>query len=383
MTVKISGVPSRFMASIRVRQRKDGSSYISVLYVHQSKQTSSSFDDPAEANRFKDVVDRLGPAEALRIWKAAKPSEGHTVASFIAEQIEALSGVEKKTVAEYQRYLNRDIEPALGHIPLSTLARSDISRWVNAMRDAGASGKTVQNKAGFLSGCLNAAVREGLMAANPAAGVRLPRTVQREITFLTPEEFALLRTSFTPRWWPFLDFLVASGCRFSEATALMPGDVDRVNNTVRVSRAWKRVPGNDKRKYELGQPKTRGSIRTINVPASVMNQLDYSREFVFVNSDGGPIRIYSWRTNVWVPSLAKARSKDPHKPEAVALEKPVRIHDLRHTCASWLLRAGVPLIAVSAHLGHEDTSVTAKIYGHLDRTAGQAAAAAMAELLTT
>ena len=42
------------------------------------------------------------------------------------------------------------------------------------MRDAGASGKTVQNKVGFLSGCLNAAVREGLMAANPAAGVDCP-----------------------------------------------------------------------------------------------------------------------------------------------------------------------------------------------------------------
>ena len=70
------------MASIRVRQCKDGRSYTSVLYVHQSKQTSTSFNDPAEANRFKDVVDRLGPAEALRIWKAANPSEGHTVASF-------------------------------------------------------------------------------------------------------------------------------------------------------------------------------------------------------------------------------------------------------------------------------------------------------------
>lgn len=104
---------------------------------------------------------------------------------------------------------------------------------------------------------------------------------------------------------------------------------------------------------------------------------------MFVNSDGGPIRIYSWRSNVWVPSLAKARAKDPKNTDKVVLEKPVRIHDLRHTCASWLLGAGVPLITVSAHLGHEDTSVTAKIYGHLDRTAGQAAAAAMAELLTT
>ena len=62
VAVKISGVLCRFVASMRVRQRKDGSSYTSVLYVHQGKQTSSSFKDPAEANRFKDVVDLLGPA---------------------------------------------------------------------------------------------------------------------------------------------------------------------------------------------------------------------------------------------------------------------------------------------------------------------------------
>jgi len=63
------------------------------------------------------------------------------------------------------------------------------------------------------------------------------------------------------------------------------------------------------------------------------------------------------------------------------LEKDVRVHDLRHSCASWLLGKGVPLITVSAQLGHEDTSVTVKIYGHLDRTAGQAAATVMADML--
>jgi Phage integrase, N-terminal SAM-like domain len=85
------------------------------------------------------------------------------VASFINEHLDAMSGVEKKTVAEYRRYLTRDIEPVLGPIPLSTLGRVDITKWVNKMRDDGASGKTIQNKVGFLSGCLNVAVRDGLV----------------------------------------------------------------------------------------------------------------------------------------------------------------------------------------------------------------------------
>ena len=41
-----------------------------------------------------------------------------------------MSGVEKKTVAEYERYLTRDIEPLLGHLPLSTPSRTDVSRSV-------------------------------------------------------------------------------------------------------------------------------------------------------------------------------------------------------------------------------------------------------------
>jgi integrase len=71
----------------------------------------------------------------------------------------------------------------------------------------------------------------------------------------------------------------------------------------------------------------------------------------------------------------------PRRPGQGVLTKPIRIHDLRHTAASWLLGAGVPLIVVSAHLGHEDASVTSKIYGHLIPGAGQAAADAMAKLL--
>jgi integrase len=79
--------------------------------------------------------------------------------------------------------------------------------------------------------------------------------------------------------------------------------------------------------------------------------------------------------------LAKANAVDPDNPDEAVLTKPIRIHDLRHTAASWLLGAGVPLIVVSAHLGHEDPGVTSKVYGHLTPGAGQAAADAMGKIL--
>jgi integrase len=372
------------MASIRSTSRKDGSTAHRVFFRHLGKQTCYTFDSLPLAETFKTAVDQLGSERAIAIHRVEREPRGGsapgiTLAAWIKEHLDALSGTEKKTITEYRRYLTRDIGPVLGCIPLTALSRGDISMWVNKMGEAGVSGKTIQNKVGFLSGCLNAAVPKHI-PANPAAGIRLPRTIKREMSMLTPPEYELLKSAFTERWHPLLDLLVTSGCRFSEATALTPADIDPVTNTIRITKAWKRVDGDDDGpgSYELGPPKTIRSTRSVSVPASVIDNLDLTHEYVFTNSQGGPIRLYSWRSNVWVPSLAKAKAIKDADTDKPILTKPVRIHDLRHTCASWLLGKGVPLIVVSQHLGHEDVSVTAKVYGHLDRSAGQAAAAAMA-----
>jgi integrase len=268
-------------------------------------------------------------------------------------------------------------------IPLAALERGDISRWVNLMKANGASGKTCQNKVGFLSGCLNAAVRDGKLRANPAVSIKLPRTVRRPMVCMTRDEYDILRVAFTERWWPLLNFLVTSGCRFSEATALTPADITVATGSVRINKAWKKVDdaGDGADRYEIGQPKSERSNRSVRVPASVIEQLDLDGEYVFTNSKGGPIRLYSWRSNVWDKSMKRARTVDPKNPDKAVLKKAVRIHDLRHTNASWAMNAGVPLIEVSAHLGHEDAVTTSKIYGHLLPNAGQAVADAMAELL--
>ncbi|MFD6195709.1 tyrosine-type recombinase/integrase [Mycobacteriaceae bacterium NPDC060252] len=58
-----------------------------------------------------------------------------------------------------------------------------------------------------------------------------------------------------------------------------------------------------------------------------------------------------------------------------------RIHDLRHTCASWLIQAGVPLPVIQQHLGHESIQTTVDVYGHLDLRSARAAAEAMGKAL--
>ncbi|MGX9673488.1 tyrosine-type recombinase/integrase [Mycobacterium sp. HM-7] len=369
------------MASVRPRRRKDGSPYWSVLYRHAGKQTSKSFPDPTQAVNFCKLVDVLGPDKALEAAgiTTATPLSDLTVSQYLEQHIDSLSGVERRTITDYRRYLRNDIGPAFGALPLSKLSRVDVAAWVNIMHADGAKAGTMQNKHGFLSGALKQAVKDGHLAANPCDGVKLPRTEERETVFLTADEYQILKASFSEHYQPFVEFLVASGCRFNEAAALKPSDVDRKACTVRIARAWKQ----DGTNYTMGAPKTKRSNRTISVDKKVLDQLDYSHEWLFTTTKGGPIRLSTWRTNVWNKSRARAMAKDKNNPDKPVLTKSPTPHDMRHTCASWMLQAQppVPLQTVQEHLGHESITTTVDRYGHLDRTSHVVASNAIAAML--
>lgn len=356
------------MASLRVRQRKDGSSYTAVLYALDGKQSSSSFNDHAEAVAFQQLANRVGPVTALEVWRARQPTDdGHTVASWCAYHIDHLTGVNPATRTKYRSYVANDIAPSrIGPLPLSALTNHDVAAWLNSLPG---SAKTAANKHGFMAGALNAAVRAKRLLANPCDGNRMRRDAPSEMVFLTDEEFALLHSCVSEHWQPLVEFLVASGARFGEATALKPGDINLAAGTVDIRRAWRYVVGEG---FQLGPPKTRRSIRTIDVAAVTLAKLDLSGEWVFTNSgkgqrgDDGPVRGPNFHTNVWVPALDRAKNK--------GLTKRPRPHDLRHSNASWLIQAGVPLTVIQRHLGHESIQTTSDRYGHLDRRSSRVVA---------
>ncbi|WP_156670761.1 tyrosine-type recombinase/integrase [Mycobacterium sp. E136] len=103
------------------------------------------------------------------------------------------------------------------------------------MADNKVSRKTIQNKHAFLSAAFKQAVKDGLIGANPCEDRRLPETRPREKVFLTAAEFELIRSKLPEKYRPFATFLVMTGLRYSEATALTPDDVDLVKKTVTVN----------------------------------------------------------------------------------------------------------------------------------------------------
>jgi integrase len=342
------------------------------MFTIDGRQTSVTFDDLQAAEGFRDLVDSVGGSRAMAAWGIADLPKvnnlGPTLPDYLTGHIDQLTGVEQKTLDDYRRYVRRDITPFFGQLPLTALTPEDIGRWVQQLETTGNSPKTIHNKHGFLSGALAKAVPT-LIPSNPAAGRRLPRGSgdDDEMRMLSRQEFTALLEATTEYWRPLLEFMVASGARWGEVVALKPSDVDRASGSVKIRRAWKYSSAG----YEIGPPKTKRSRRTIRVPAQVLDQLDYSHEWLFVNRDGGPVRYQGFRRRVWDKAVARAQLDPPPTP-----------HDLRHTCASWMLTGGIPATVVSRHLGHESIKITVDIYGDVDQASAQMAADFMSGVLS-
>lgn len=227
------------------------------------------------------------------------------------------------------------------------------------------------------------------MAGNVAKGVQPPRgEAVREAVFLTRSELALIVDALPPRSAPLAEFLAGTGLRFGEATALLGADLTLPDTpsagadgaagrgVVTVSKAWKTDPDADGR-FVVGAPKTQRGRRTVTLPARLPQQLAEHLEhheigprgLVFPSVDGGRLSIQELH-RAWGPALDELEA-------AGQLRARPRIHDLRHTHASWLIAAGVPLTVIQRRLGHESIKTTSDRYGHLADDADALAAAAL------
>jgi integrase len=357
------------VASIHVQKNRTGNTY-RVSWRDDGRQRTLTFANPARAQWFRTLQEGHGTEEALRVLELHEIGRRvPTVAEWLDLYIDGLTGVQPATVNRYRAYARDDINPFMGSLPLTAVTESTIRRWVQALRG---SGKTIANKHGFVSAAFKQAAKSGLIVANPCQDTRLPRTGREEMVILTPDEFRLLH-GFIPRarWQDLAAWLLATGMRFSEATALTAAEINLDEETCRIWRAWK-YSGNYR--PELGPPKSRKSVRTINLPPEALDVIDLSTpSWLFTNGAGNPVRAQEFYNGGWKPGLERAA--------AAGLRKKPRVHDLRHTCVSWMIQQGVPLPVIQQHLGHENISTTIDTYGHLDRQSARAAADAISAVL--
>ena len=188
-----------------------------------------------------------------------------------------------------------------------------------------------------------------------------PRNMEpkKEMEFWTPEEFTAFRShAEDPMYRMFFTMLYVTGCRRGEAEALSWDDIDLERSTLKISKNITRK--SPTAPWEITTPKNVSSNRTVPMPKSLCALLKEYKEqqsklcpsptFVF----GGERPLTQRTTDRYFADVCEK-----------AGVKKIRIHDLRHSCASLLISRGVSIVAVSRQLGHSNIEQTLNTYSHL------------------
>lgn len=349
------------MSSIESRRNEvSGTESHRVRFRHDGHNRAVTFATRQAAESWQSVLDNLGPERALSLLDDERPTTTRTVADQVDHHIAHLTGVTEGTRRRYQTIADSAIRPTFGSVLIHDLTRDAVALWVNGQK---AAPKTIRNRHGLLSSALASAVRDGLVPANVAKGVKLPkRDHTAEMVFLTPDEFNALLATIPEHYRALVTLLGLTGVRWGEATALTPSALDRGAHSAHIRQAWKHT---DTGAMELGPPKSQRSRRTVAVPEPVFVALEphlagqKPNEIILRTPRGNPIRSGTFHNVVW-QKAAKAL-------EAQCGKKP-RVHDLRHSWASWAIQRGVPLPVIQRQMGHESITTTVDTYGHLARS---------------
>jgi len=258
--------------------------------------------------------------------------------------------------------------PDLGRLPLERLKVEHIAGLVSRkLHDPSLSATTVRYILLILRNALNKAVRWGLVARNVATLVDLPRVAHKEVRVLSPgETMELLHAARGEAIEGLIVVAVSTGLRLGEALGLQWKDLDLERREVRITKSLQRVPGHGP---VLSETKTRRGRRSLVLPITTVEALrrhraqqsDWRRaagdawvqqDFVFTSSTGRPL---DQRNVLRMFRRILRKAKLPR----------MRIHDLRHSCASLLLAQHTDPRVIMETLGHSNISVTMNMYAHV------------------
>ncbi len=287
-----------------------------------------------------------------------------TLEAWAAEWERTVVHLRASTRRIYSANLRNHVLPELGPIELGKLTPSMLRAWLSALTTkTSGHGKplapgSVAQAYRTLNRVLAAAVDDELLGRNPLRGVRPPRVEPEPMRFLTHDEVATLASVVDPRYRAFVLVAAYTGLRAGELIGLRRKHVDLLRRTVTVVEQVQYTGGG----HLTLPPKSAAGRRSVAVPAVVADGLtDHLGRFaepgadgvVFPAPDGGFLRLENFRNRVWLPAVTKARLS------------PLRIHDLRHTCASLAIAAGADVKVLQRMLGHASAALTLDRYGHL------------------
>ena len=241
------------------------------------------------------------------------------------------------------------------------------------------SANTIKHHHTVINQTLKRAVKHFLITNNPASLVTLPKIEKYTGGYLTVEQGKVLLDVAKDK--PIETIIILAmvyGLRRSEIAGLKWSAVDFENETISIQHTVTDAGAKNR-------TKNKSSTRVLPLNQEVKTYLlklrdkqecekgllgssYHDTDYVCRRSNGVPLKI-NWMSKAVKELLSKCGLP------------PIRLHDLRHSCASYMLKMGCSLKDVSDWLGHSNISTTMDIYAHLDMETRRDTAKRFATLL--
>lgn len=329
-------------------------------------------------------------------WRAAHPNGPPTpqqqapVNDLIAMWQEGAKH-RQTTTEDYDSKIALHIAPTIGKTPAGELRLHDVNLWVAKLFERTGHGRTAEKCLAILSAALDYAVANSILAENVAAKAKAPEYERRRPQPLSLGQFRAFleaaagrldkrkpyktrdrktkhRPAIDVRLEALYIVLLYVGLRRGEVLALRWSDLR--DGVLHIERQI------DRRGRERRYTKTDKSWRAVELDELVLDALslhqarmqaedhDQARQpdgLIFPTTEGTRMH----------PSNLSRHFKQVLA--AAGLSQTIRLHDLRHTTGKTAEAAGAPIAAISAMLGHANTAITQKFYGHGDEDGAKVA----------
>jgi len=304
--------------------------------------------------------------------------------SDVVEPRVASGSLKASSAFRYSQVITTYVIPCWGTTPLVDIGPEHVDRLLRGLEAKGLANATVKQARTVASLAMRDAVRWGKLRVNPVTAVPGPRKGAGQLDakvddVLTADEaLRLLKLAKDDRLSALATIILRLGVRKGEALALRWDDIDFEGSRLRIERTRTRVAGIGVMETKT---KTKGSERTIPLTVTVNAALRRHRTQQRAEARfAGP----AWKAEGYVFCTPTGEGLDPRNAlrwwhrltEQAGLGKR-RMHAGRHTAATLLLGAGVPLEVVSAILGHSGIAITADTYARVLEDAKRRAFAAV------
>jgi integrase len=337
------------MASTRTRNGR-----IIGLYrdAQRRQKSAGTFDTEAGALKAARHAEALANPPEMEMAYSSQKRGKVTVAGYLPGWLEG-HRLEASSREGYQSRAKHIIRE-LGSKTLAELTPDHVRAFLRKLEKGKLAASSIRHILTVLNEMCKWAVSNGVMSRNPCDNVKATPEKNKEMMIATPAQAKMIRAAIPAPYKLLVEAMFATGMRYSELMGLRPQDIEFSGNVAMIKAGRSVLVEVAGRPIHHDYGKTKNASRDVRVPADLGRRLvDGARNgFILRAQRGG----YLCRSNF------RGHWKRACKAAGVPA---LRVHDARHSHASWLANdPQTPLANVRDRLGHSSLAVTSR-YVHV------------------